>query len=73
MWTKNYNIGQTFDHDKEEAVYVEYAGGPLEGTRIHPESYSYARAMASEAIEEEDDFNCLLRALHGDQKVMILR
>ena len=48
MWTKNYNVGQTYNYEDEQAEYVEYAGGPLEGTRVHPESYTYARAMASE-------------------------
>jgi transcription elongation factor SPT6 len=48
MWTKNYNVGQTYNYEEEQAEYVKYAGGPLEGTRVHPESYTYARAMASE-------------------------
>ena len=68
-WTKDYKVGQAYDDDNSKGEYVHYAGGPLEGTRIHPESYVYARQMASDAMEEEDDFQCLERALYGDIEI----
>ena len=68
-WTRNYHVGQKWNPEDDEAEWVWFAGGPLEGTRIHPESYKYARQMASDALEEEDDFDCLQRALKGSLDV----
>ena len=66
-WTKDYKVGQRFDGEDGDELgqYVPYAGGPLEGTRIHPESYVYARQMCTDAMNEEDEFQCLERAIYG--------
>lgn len=50
MWTKNYKIGQSWNEDNQEGEYVWYAGGPLEATRIHPESYQYGQQMVADAF-----------------------
>uniref|UniRef100_A0A7S0HS73 SH2 domain-containing protein n=1 Tax=Hanusia phi TaxID=3032 RepID=A0A7S0HS73_9CRYP len=69
MWMDDLEVGQYRDHEENQAKWNEHGGGPLETTRIHPESYRFARKMISDALEEEDDWNLLVRALHPDREL----
>ncbi len=47
-------------------------GGPLERTRIHPESYLLANRIASDALEEEEGESTLERAMHPQNRCLVL-
>jgi transcription elongation factor SPT6 len=69
MWDEGLDVGQVPDANDEP---VMAGGGPLERTRIHPESYRLAKQIAMDALEEEDSENTLKRAMHPQHRYVFV-
>ena len=63
MWDSQIEVGYKYDEVDGKLIKVIGGGGPLEGTRIHPESYNLANRIASDALEEEEGLDTLKRAM----------
>ncbi|KAJ1492575.1 SH2 domain-containing protein [Baffinella frigidus] len=61
MWAESIDIGEYMDDDGK--IHIK-GGGPMERSRIHPEVYSFAMKMTSDALEEDNCMETVKRGMH---------